>query len=66
MLRSERVWLLPKGNRGIWLRCISTGLHVYILHVQLPSEQHMTAVCSQFTDLACIMTPFALTSINII
>ena len=39
MLQSERVWLLPNGNRGIWLRCISTGLHVYVLHVQLPSEQ---------------------------
>ena len=39
MLRSERVGLLPKENRGIWLRCISTSLHVYVLHVQLPSEQ---------------------------
>ena len=45
MLQSERVWLLPKGNRGIWLRCISTGLHVYVLHIQLPSEQRMKAVC---------------------
>ena len=51
-----------KGNRGIWLRGISTGLHVYILHVQLPSEQHMKAVlCPQFTDLACIITLFVLT-----
>ena len=40
----ESVVATKRKQRNKWLRCISNGLHVYVLHVQLPSEQRMKAM----------------------